>query len=105
MKPVYVSEALKKANVFHRNRFEVLRPRSNSISSSQNDTGRSRSNSVKRKASGDVEIVATKKLFTSSGPALEPTVLDGMERKVSLLKNLSSRIRTRKLKFLLSTAK
>jgi hypothetical protein len=100
MRPVYVSEALKNSNVFHRNRFEVLRPRSDSllVPSSQN-IPRERSNSVKRKASGDVEHTAAKKIFTSTGPILEPTSLDRMERKVTVLKTLSSTLNTEVAKF------
>jgi hypothetical protein len=92
MKPVFVSEVLKSNNVFHKNRFEALMPRNDSTANmiaSQSGTGRARSNSVKRKASGDIEPIAPKKLFTSSGPILELNTLDGMESKITTLKSLS----------------
>jgi hypothetical protein len=89
MRPVSVTEALKGSNVFHRNRYEVLRPRTNSVAEKIADNFRGRSNSVKRKASCELTNEGAKKISADKGPAIEPQVLDAFERRVETLKTLS----------------
>jgi hypothetical protein len=84
MKPVSASEVLKTQSFVHRNRFEALAPVSDSMPGKTN-TVRDRANSVKRKASGEINDENQKKANVESHPVIAAQSLDSMERKIMMI--------------------
>jgi hypothetical protein len=88
MKPMSASEVLKQSGIPLRNRFEALGSRNNLAPVNTRD----RSNSVKRKASAEINEDKQKKANLDPRPVIEPQKLDEMEKKVVLMKGISTKI-------------
>jgi hypothetical protein len=89
MKPMSASDALKTSGFVHRNRYEVLRTGAEK-NSSRTDIPRERSDSVKRKASGEINVANQKKVNIEPVPVLSPQDLVSMEQKLRVMKGLST---------------
>jgi hypothetical protein len=90
MKPMSASEVLKNSGFAHRNRFDVLRPDYQAGNNAANF--RDRTNSVKRKASGDICVENQKKSNVEFRPVLAPQKLDSMERKITIMKGIGKKL-------------
>jgi hypothetical protein len=90
MKPMSASDALKNNGFAHKNRYEVLR---SDFSAGNNAANfRDRTNSVKRKASGDIGAENQKKSNVELRPMLAPQKLDSMERKLTIMKGIGKKL-------------
>jgi hypothetical protein len=92
MKPMSASEVLKTTSFVHRNRYEVLRPRSDSVGGKSITLNRERSNSVKRKASGDINDDNQKKMYCTDPPPTREQCFDSMTQKINIMKGIRGKI-------------
>jgi hypothetical protein len=91
MKPISATEALKSANLLSANRY-VSQPRNNSVTEKNKPVPRDRANSIKRKASAELNVQAQKKVNSENRPILLPQQLDGMDRKIKTLRGICSKL-------------
>jgi hypothetical protein len=96
MKPMSATEALRNStpSFFSRNRFDTLRNRTDSGSGSGNvfSQGRERVNSIKRKASVEINSDSGKRANQGTFAAVDKEKLISMDRKLNLLRGLCSKL-------------
>jgi hypothetical protein len=96
MRPMSATEALKNTtpSFLAKNRYEVLRSRKDSGSDNvfTKQTGRDRVNSIKRKASAEINTVSSKKLNQTAVPTVDVKKLEAMDRKLASLRGISGKL-------------
>jgi hypothetical protein len=93
MKPMSASEVLKTRNYSQVNIYEVLRSRNDSVvADAEIQKNRDRANSIKRKASGDINENAVKKPNQIRQLSVDCEKLERMDKKLKMLKGICGKL-------------